>query len=336
MAAARESADFIGRAEQTNVGSHTLEQLRDDITRIVTTYPHRPVAPTFTEVLHLRNRAFELLEGRQYPGQTRELHLIAGVLCDILANASFDLGHLAAAQTQARAARLCAELADNNWLLSWVGGTQSLIAYWGNRPADAVALARSVWDHTPETGTVRVRLAALEARAHARLRDTSAADEALRRAEQAREQVRGDDEFGGMLSFPEGKESFYASTCQLWLGDVEAHRYREAERLAAAAVGWYEAAPPERRRIGEQCLAMLDLAAARLARGDLDGTVEVTQEVLSMGARRRTDSVAQRLQQLGTQLARPAHQNAPLALALREEIGVFCRTSAVPALEAEQ
>ncbi|GAT67008.1 transcriptional regulator [Planomonospora sphaerica] len=100
MATARESADFIGRAEQTNVGPHTLEQLRDDITRIVTTYPNRPVAPTFTEVLHLRNRAFELLEGRQYPGQTRELHLIVGVLCGILANASFDLGDLAAAQIE--------------------------------------------------------------------------------------------------------------------------------------------------------------------------------------------------------------------------------------------
>ncbi|GIH73031.1 hypothetical protein [Sphaerimonospora thailandensis] len=336
MSAAHESADFISRAEQADVGPHTLEQFHADIARIVITYPNRPVAPTFVEVLHLRDRAFQLLEGRQRPDQARDLYLITGVLCGILANASFDLGNLAAAETQARTARLCAELAGNNWLLTWVGGTQSLIAYWDNRPTDAVTLARSVWDHTPETGTVQVRLAALEARAHARMRDAAAADEALRRADRAREQIRGDDEFGGMLVFPDAKQSFYGATCQLWLGDSDERRYRDAERLAAAAVIWYEASLPEQRRIGEQCLAMLELAAARLAHGELDGTVEVAQAVLSMGARRRTDSVARRLRQLGNQLARPVHQNASLAIAMREEIETFCRAPAAPPLEARQ
>ncbi|MGJ6969367.1 hypothetical protein ACSDR0_46515 [Streptosporangium sp. G11] len=336
MAAARESADFISRAEQTNVGPHTVDQFRADIQRIVTTYPNRPVAPTFVEVKHLRDRAFVLLDGRQYPDQTRDLYLIAGVLCGILANASFDLGHLSAAETQARTARLCAELAGHHWLLSWVVGTQSLIAYWDDRPADAVALARSAQDYTPESGTSGIRLAALEARAHARMRNAAAADEALRRADHAREQVCGDDEIGGMLIFPEAKQSFYAATCQLWLGGGDERRYREAERLAAAAVGWYEATPPERRRIGEQCLAMLDLAAARLARGELDGTADVVQAVLSLGARRRTDSVARRLGHLGSQLARPAYANSPLALSVREEIDAFCRTPANLALEGRE
>ncbi|WP_370021743.1 XRE family transcriptional regulator [Planotetraspora sp. GP83] len=334
MAAARDSADWIQRAEQTNVGPHTLDQFRSDIQRIVTLYPNRPVGPTFAEVLHLRNRAFELIEGRQHPDQTRDLYLITGVLCGILANASFDLGYLAEAETQARTAWLCADLADNNWLRSWTRGTQSLIAYWDDRPSDAVALARSAWDYTPESGTPQVRLAALEARAHARLRDASAAEDALRRADHAREAVTGDDEIGGMLVFPHAKQSFYAATCHLWLGGDQ--RFRQAERLAAAAVGWYEATPPDRRRTGEQCLAMLDLAAARLALGEIEGAAEAVQSVLSTGSRRRTDSVTRRLRQLSGQLERAAYRDAPVALSLREEIQVFTATRVAPALEARQ
>ena len=200
--AAAESARFGQFAEQSNVGPHTLEQFRADLTRIVTTYPNRPVYPMFVELRALRNRAFELLEGRQYPEQSRELYLVAGVLCGVLANASFDLGWLPAAETQARTAFLCAELAGNNALRAWVRGTQSLVAYWDERPRAAVELAADGWRYVPETGTAWVRLAAIEARAHARLRDQRGTENALARAEQAREEVRGPDDPGGMLAFP--------------------------------------------------------------------------------------------------------------------------------------
>jgi hypothetical protein len=139
--AAAESARFGQFAEQSNVGPHTLEQFRADLIRIVTIYPNRPVYPLFVELRALRNRAFELLEGRQFPDQSRELYLVAGVLCGVLANASFDLGWLPAAETQARTAFLCAELAGNNALRAWVRGTQSLVAYWDERPRAAVELA---------------------------------------------------------------------------------------------------------------------------------------------------------------------------------------------------
>ncbi|HEV7451147.1 MAG TPA: hypothetical protein VGO16_07125 [Pseudonocardiaceae bacterium] len=86
--AAAESARFGQFAEQSNVGPRTLEQFRADLARIVTSYPNRPVYPMFVELCALRSRAFELLEGRQHPEQGRELYLVAGVLCGVLANAS--------------------------------------------------------------------------------------------------------------------------------------------------------------------------------------------------------------------------------------------------------
>jgi len=163
--AADEAARIAQFAEQTNVGPHTLEQFQADVGRIVTQYPNRPVYPLFVELRTLRTRAFEKLEGRQFPTQTKDLYLITGVLCGVLANASFDLGRLDAAETQARTAFLCAELSGCNWLRAWIRGTQALIAYWDDRPLAAVQLAEDGRQYVPELGTALVRLAAIEARA---------------------------------------------------------------------------------------------------------------------------------------------------------------------------
>jgi hypothetical protein len=173
-----------------------------------------------------------------------------------LANASFHLDRMSEAETQARTAFLCAELAGNNALRAWVRGMQSLVAYWDERPRAAIELAADGWRYVPESGTARVRLAAIEARAHARLRDQRATENALARAEQARDEVREADEPGGVFSFLPAKQSLYAATARLWLGRQDS--YAEAERDAAHAVELYEADPPERRRLGELCLARLE------------------------------------------------------------------------------
>ncbi|MCO6003765.1 hypothetical protein NE236_02125 [Actinoallomurus purpureus] len=330
MAAARDSAQFGQKAERTNVGPHTLNQFEADIRRIVTTYPNRPVSPTFLEVLELRNRAFELIEGRQFPNQSRDLYLIAGTLCGILANASFDLGYLDAAETQARTAYLCAELAASNWLRVWIRGMQCLIAYWDDRFADAIDLASSVRDLTPESGSAAIRLACIEARAHARLQNAEGTDAALQRAEATRDEVRRDDEFGGMLAFPLAKQLLYVSTCSVWLADE--HRYRGARERAAEAIALYEQAPSQERWLGELCLARLDLASARLGLDELDGAVEELRTVMSTAARRRTDSVRRRMRQVSFQLERPRFQTTALAQSVREEITQFCAASTTPTL----
>lgn len=330
MMAAAESARFGQFAEQSNVGPHTLEQFRADLVRIAASYPNRPVYPLFVELRALRNRAFELLEGRQFPEQSRELYLVAGALCGLLANASFDMGWLSAAETQARTAFLCAELAGSNALRAWVRGTQSLVAYWDERPRAAIELAVDGWRYVPETGTARVRLASIEARAHARLRDQRATDNALTRAEQARDEILGPDDPGGVFAFPLAKQSYCAATARLWLGGPDS--YTEAERDAAHAVELYEADPVEQRRLGELCLARLDLTAAWLGRDDLDGAAEQLQDVLTIAAQRRIESVARRLNQLGRALQRPRYQTSALALDLHDQIRSFNRAVLPPAL----
>ncbi|MDQ3764016.1 MAG: hypothetical protein M3460_21165 [Actinomycetota bacterium] len=171
---------------------------------------------------------------------------------------------------------------------------------------------------------------AIEARAHARLRDQRATENALARAEQAREEVRGVDDPGGMLTFPLAKQTLYTATAQLWLGGQDS--YTDAERDATHAVELYEADPLEQRRLGELCLARLDLAAARLGRDDLDGAAEQLQGVLAIATQRRIEPVARRLNQVGRALQRPRYQTSALALDLHDQIRSFTRVSSPPTL----
>jgi hypothetical protein len=342
--AADEAARFAQFAEQTNIGPYTLEQFAADIRRIVTVYPNRPVYPIFVEVRALRNRVFAKIEGRQFPNQTRDLYLAAGLLCGVLANASFDLGWLNAAETQARTAFLCAEWAGSNWLRAWVRGTQSLIAYWDDRPMAAAELAASGRTYAVETGTAMVRLAAIEARAYGRMRDAAGVDTALGRAADARDGVVGQDDPGGMMTFPAAKQSFYAATARLWLGSADTGQTppgsdptnysaaAQAERDAEYAVHTYEQDPPEQRRLGELNLARLDLATARLAIGQVEGTAEQVRTVLEVCARRPTDCVARRLRQVSAVLDQPRYRNNQVAGDLVDEISAFVERGPVPAL----
>ncbi|WP_306357886.1 MULTISPECIES: hypothetical protein [unclassified Nocardia] len=234
------------------------------------------------------------------------------------ANACFDLGNLDAAATQARTALLCGNLAEHNGLRAWVLGMQSLIAYWDGKYTDARDLAEKGWQFTPESGTAQVRLASLEARARARLNDPAGTQDALARAEWARERVTGRDYPGGMMEFPQAKQLYCAAGAHLWLGGDT--RYQQAEELAEAALQLYAQAPVEERRLGEMSLTRLDLATARLAQQDLDGAAEQIHEVLRVSEQRPTDSVGKRLMQFRHQLARPYFQTASLATSLSDLI----------------
>ncbi|ONH34160.1 helix-turn-helix transcriptional regulator [Protofrankia sp. BMG5.30] len=328
--AARESADFGRASGRSNVGPLTVEQFHADLTWLATRYPYRPVAPSFAEIVDLRNHAFSLLEERQRPDETRELYVIAGMLCGMLANASFDLGYLHAAATQARTAFLCGELAGHNGLRCWVRGMQSLIAYWQGSLPEAVSLARHGWEFVPEHGTARVRAAALEARAAGRLGDEATVRDALRRAGQARDEITDDDAPGGMLAFPEPKQFFYTASSYLGLHGQAlpaANWATRAEQVARAAIGLYEAAPTSEQRLGELSLARLDLAAAHLERSELDGAAQTIRTVLDATAHRPTDSVLRRLRQLATVADRPRYRDLLPAQHLREEILDTCTTA---------
>jgi hypothetical protein len=163
-----------------------------------------------------------------------------------------------------------------------------------------------------------VWLAALEGRARGRLRDQRGTDDALVRTEQAREQVQGDDDPGGLFEFSPGVQHYYASTARLWLDDSSNHA--EAERLATTALDLLESGPPETRHLGYIATVRLDLALAHFGRDDLDGAATNVGDVLILTAQRRSEPVARRLRHVANALDRPRFQTTSLALNLRDQI----------------
>ena len=129
--------DFLGRIEPSNVGAETLDQLVDDVRRLVIT-AQQPLPSYLGDLVATQDRAFSLLEGRQRPEQSRDLYLVAGITCGLMAYASNDIGAHHDAMTQARTGYACADNAGHDGLRAWIRGIQAFITYHSGRLDDSV------------------------------------------------------------------------------------------------------------------------------------------------------------------------------------------------------
>lgn len=320
LAAAHESSEFARKAGMTNVGPTTLEQLDAEIRRLARDYMTRPPSSLVPEIIALRAQAFSLLEGHQYPDQTKHLYLVTGQLCGLLAHAAFDVGNGHAAETHARTAWLCGNLAGHDSLRAYARWVQSNVAYWDGRIDDTAGLASSGQEYAT-TGTTMIRLASQEARAQARLGNRHEVEQALKRAADARENIQGSDEVG-VFRFQPGKAAYYASEAHAGLGGRQELQRAEAE--AQEALELFRSAGPEDRSTELVAAAYLDVAAARLALNDLDATIEGMRMVLDTPPEHRTVPVVQRVQRLGEALAGSPSRKSLLGADLSEEIRTFC------------
>ncbi|MFI2475917.1 helix-turn-helix domain-containing protein [Nocardia xishanensis] len=325
MAAAHEASEHAGRAESTNVGATTLEQLDADVTRIANDYVHIPPVPMMVEMLRVRRRVYRLLEGHQRPADTSHLYLLAGTLSGLLANASTDLGYLDAAGEQARAAWAYAELCGHNGLRAWTRGMHALIEYWSERPRRAVLLAQSGQDFA-DSATAKVRLLNIEARIWSKIGSTADTDRCIRAADDARELAATDnlhDEVGGVFGFPDAKAQYYAGATYIHLGQAE-----PALTATERAIHLYANGPSEKRSYGAEALARVDCAAAHLINGSLDGATEALNPVLGLAEDKRIAQLEERLAGVRRRIAKPAFRDAVEARFLDERIEEFCAATA--------
>ncbi|MGH8901975.1 MAG: hypothetical protein ACRDYA_09905, partial [Egibacteraceae bacterium] len=329
--AARRALRFLASAEGSNVGPETLDQLRDEVARLARAYKTQPIPTLLGDLVEAQDVAFRLLEGRQRPDQTRDLYLLAGVMCGLLANASLDLGDPHAGMTQARTAYVCADNAGHDGLRAWVRAAQSLIAYWHGWPHEAIRYAQLGADAAASaTGTAAVYLPAMAARAHASLGDTDDSQAAAERAKDARERVVPDelDELGGLLTFDRPKQLYYAADATVWLPGEE----ERAEREAAEAVDAYEHAEEAERSFTNEAVSRADLALARIGRGELDGAHTALRPVLDLPPPRRIHAVVTSAQRVHTALRDPRYHGSSAARETQEEIEAFCQATAATAL----
>jgi hypothetical protein len=321
QAAAHQSSAHAEWAESSNVGGATLEQLDADVRRIAMDYVHVPPLPMFAEMLRVRDRIYWLLAGRQKPAATAHLHLLAGMLCGLLANASTDLGYRDAAAEQARAAWAYGDIVGHSGLRAWTRGMQALIEYWSGRPQHAVRLAQSAGRHA-DSATARVRLHSIEARAWSLLGDSRAASRCMNTAADSRDSATGNDylhdEVGGVFSFSETKNRCYAGAAFIHLGQADA-----ALAATSSAVELYAAGPAAQRSYGAESLAQVDMAVAYLLNGRLDGAADSLAPVLAIPAGLRIAQLADRLADIQVRLAHAEFSGAREAGALRDQIGHF-------------
>jgi transcriptional regulator with XRE-family HTH domain len=311
------SAEFARFIGQRNADEVVVEQLDADVGRLARTYVSHPLMEHYVEIKRLRDGVFELLRGRQHPRQTAELCLSASRLCGLFAHVCLDLGAYDSAATHARTARASAEAAGHEGMLAWVRAVESLIAYWTGQYERAARLAHEGRRHRA-SGSLRARLASLEARALAIVGDAAGALAALADAERAREAMSGRDEEPGVFDFPEAKQFAYAGTTLLAVGGQQ--HVQRAIGSAKTAIRLYRSADGDDQSVGDLFAAHLDLARGHLLLGDLDGTEEMLGFVLRSSPERMSASIVRRLTALGRELERPQYGGAAQAVHLRERL----------------
>ncbi len=311
------SARLARRAAETNVNTLVLEQFDADVERLARDFVSRPLPLLIPDIRTAQGGVFQLLEGRQHPGQTRHLYVVAGWLSGLAAHVSLDLGDRSAAATHVRTVVQCAEISEHSPLRAWARSFQSLAAYWAGdyRRAGDLAQAGQSEGRGPGTGTIKARLLSLQARARAAEGDNHTALRILALAHEARG-AAGPDELPGVFSFPEAKQWAYAGTTLLAVGGDE--QIRQAVSASDRAVELYQAGPEGDRSLGDLQAAHLDLATAYLASGDVEGAGAKLSEVF--GAEGYTASITIRLRNLAALLGSEPYRGAQSAVDLRAHI----------------
>jgi hypothetical protein len=336
-AASQSSARFGQWADSLGIGDLALAVVWQRLGQLATEYVYAPMVPVFRDLVSLRDDIFEMLAAPD-PTQARDLYLLGGTACGLLAHASGNFGNVRAAQVQASTALICARKAEHPTLAAWVLGVQALQSEWtghADRSLQLVAEAQTYATHERIPSTVPVWLAAIAARAHARRGHHDSAVAALREADDNRCRVpalpsdRNEfDSLGGILTFAEAKQHYYAGTTRRRIGDFE-----QAEVEARAAISTYSSGPVDQRSYGDESIAWVDIAIARASgqKQDLDGAWEALAVIERQPADNCLPTLLGPLEDLLAALSKPAVRDQRRAVEMRDairEISAWCRRPA--------
>ncbi|GAA2869640.1 hypothetical protein GCM10010472_28740 [Pseudonocardia halophobica] len=321
MAAAEDSSRHVEKAEVSHVEDLTITELNDEVDRIARVFLHADPVPAFGEMIRLRDRAYRLLERRQYPRQTNDLYFAVGKLSCLLGDASNNFGFKEAASEQFRAAWAYGQIIGDSSLQAWVRGAQSFAAFTADRPRESARLAESGLSIAANPGA-RLRLHSLRGLALAADGDREGTLHALRLGAAERERADGSDGLServrGMFSCTEAKQEYYAATALNLIREP-----LNAESHAMRAIALYEQGPIEERAYGNEAVARVDVSTARLALGDLSGAASALEPILSLSNSRRVDWLRPRLQIVRGQLANARYRRSRDGIDLADRIEDF-------------
>lgn len=331
---ARDATDEASTAAAQSVSDITIDQMRDDVAGLATSYANMPPFDVFRAAKRLRRDAEYQRGATQVPVQQQELLILAGQACALLSTAAFDLGALDDATRLARSAALYGETARFDPLRAYATGSLAVVAYFAGRLSEAVRHARAALAFGGLGDVGRRRLLSIAARAYGHLGDGERAGRTTAAAAVLDTGARDDlhDGVGGEFAFDEERLVMSAATTALLGGNGA-----QAEGQARRALELVSARPLARQSTTVKAKASADLAAALLVRGDLEAAEEALAPVWEVPGDRRSAGLLDRVTALRSALTGPSWRTARLAVDLGERIEDYGRLAAgreVPAVEA--
>jgi transcriptional regulator with XRE-family HTH domain len=320
--AAHTSAALSAAAEDKRVAPTTLDHARDDLRRLTTDYVMTSEIPRIlAEAMLLRDRLANMIDQHD----DRELYVLMGGTCLLLASISHDAGEPEAGMMQARSAETYADLAKHPDLLGWVLCTKAMIDLWRHRPAEVLAHADR-GEAVALSGSAGLRLKGLQVRALAQLNRKAEAATLVHWIEHAPPAARRPGsmaDYGSMFSFPETRQLYYAAVSHAHLGN-----YSSVEQCVAA-LGHDERPSNRGPWPVSWALSRSYLALARLdhkgASGGPEAATQALTPVLALPEVQRISQLEQVVSDVERRLHAPTFHGNASAKALKEAIHEFHR-----------
>ncbi|MGH8905051.1 MAG: hypothetical protein ACRD0K_00655 [Egibacteraceae bacterium] len=258
------------------------------------------------------------MKGTATVSQRRSLMVAGGWLSALLACLQVDVGDRAAAERSRRAAFQLGREGGHPELMGWAFEIKAWIASVEGEFSGAAETARAGQSVTRVGGSVQVQLAVQEAKAWARLMDSRATEDALRRARSALAALPASSNPEHHFVFDETKLAFFAGTCYVWLGqDAIAENHAREVIRHSISVG----------RLTRVAEAHVDLGIIALRRGELEEACDHGRQ--AMGSKRLCATTLVRLTELQNALMED-HSQTPEVVDFNEKYILSCRMAPGP------
>jgi tetratricopeptide (TPR) repeat protein len=239
-----------------------------------------------------------LLNNSRASAQHHRLYVQLGYLTGILAQLSLAQGDHHATEGYCAAAIQAADEAGDGQLRAWILSIQAMLAAYTDQHQDVINLTSAGLEAAGQAaGATAVKLASLQARAHANLGNRAAAEAAMALARQTMDQVPPEQQERGLFAFPEEKLASHEGQVWLQLGAPERAQepLRRALHLLDSAIG-------ARRSPVDQAMVRLHLARSHAELGQFDEARQRAEEALALHRQRPVDHTRRRADELATLL----------------------------------
>jgi len=193
--------------------------------------------------------------------------------------------------------RAADEVGDGQ-LRAWILSIQAMLAAYTDQHQDVIDLTTAGLETAGQAaGATAVKLASLQARAHANLGNRAAAEAAMALARQTMEQVPPEQQERGLFAFPEEKLASHEG--QVWL---QLDAPERAQKPLRRALHLLDSAIGARRSPVDQAMVRLHLARSHAELGQFDEARQRAEEALALHRQRPVDHTRRRADELATLL----------------------------------